>query len=162
MRHDSRIALLAILALLIALTDSVASTARAATPASGTISPTNSSLAYTAGPFVVPVADTSLCDPSSAPCDTFSLTVATPAGFQATNNVKVVISWANRAADFDLRFLELAETERIQVGRSVVRHFLERWEGDEALGLRRGRAWTYAAGAALVVVFLLMLLLFRR
>src|SRR5947199_3952251 len=37
------------------------------------------------------------------------------------------------AADFDLRFLELAETERIQVGRSVVRHFLERWEGDEAL-----------------------------
>ena len=113
MRHDSRIALLAILALLVALTDSVASTARAATPASGTLSPTNSSLAYTAGPFVVPVADSSLCDPSSAPCDTFSLTVATPAGFEATNNVKVVIAWANRAADFDLYV-------RDSTGRTIV------------------------------------------
>jgi AcrR family transcriptional regulator len=37
------------------------------------------------------------------------------------------------AADFDLRFPEFAESERTQVGRLVVRHFLERWEGDEAL-----------------------------
>jgi AcrR family transcriptional regulator len=37
------------------------------------------------------------------------------------------------AADFDLRFPELAAGDRAQVGRAVVRHFLERWEGDEAL-----------------------------
>ena len=37
------------------------------------------------------------------------------------------------AAEFDLRFPEFAATDRTQVGRSVVRHFLERWEGDEAL-----------------------------
>lgn len=37
------------------------------------------------------------------------------------------------AAEFDLRFPDLAEADRELVGRSVVRHFLERWEGDEAL-----------------------------
>ena len=37
------------------------------------------------------------------------------------------------AADFDLRFPEFAASDRTNVGRSVVRHFLERWEGDEAL-----------------------------
>jgi AcrR family transcriptional regulator len=37
------------------------------------------------------------------------------------------------AADFDLRFPDLAGVERGELGRSLVRHFLERWEGDEAL-----------------------------
>jgi AcrR family transcriptional regulator len=37
------------------------------------------------------------------------------------------------AAEFDLRFPDFATTDRTQVGRSIVRHFLERWEGDEAL-----------------------------
>jgi AcrR family transcriptional regulator len=37
------------------------------------------------------------------------------------------------AAEFDLRFPDFAANDRAQVGRSVVRHFLERWEGDEAL-----------------------------
>jgi len=37
------------------------------------------------------------------------------------------------AAEFDLRFPDFATTDRSQVGRSIVRHFLERWEGDEAL-----------------------------
>ncbi|OBF49966.1 TetR family transcriptional regulator [Mycobacterium sp. 852002-53434_SCH5985345] len=37
------------------------------------------------------------------------------------------------AAEFDLRFPDLASTDPAQVGRSLVRHFLERWEGDEAL-----------------------------
>jgi AcrR family transcriptional regulator len=37
------------------------------------------------------------------------------------------------AADFDLRFPDLSETERSELGRVMVRHFLERWEGDEAL-----------------------------
>ena len=37
------------------------------------------------------------------------------------------------AAEFDLRFPDFAATEPTQVGRSLVRHFLQRWEGDEAL-----------------------------
>ncbi len=37
------------------------------------------------------------------------------------------------AAEFDLRFPDLTAIDRTQVGRSLVRHFLERWEGDEPL-----------------------------
>jgi AcrR family transcriptional regulator len=37
------------------------------------------------------------------------------------------------AAEFDLRFPDLAAVDRTEVGRSLVSHFLERWEGDEAL-----------------------------
>ncbi len=37
------------------------------------------------------------------------------------------------AAEFDLRFPDLTATDAKQVGRSLVRHFLERWEGDEAM-----------------------------
>ena len=37
------------------------------------------------------------------------------------------------AAEFDLRFPDYATTDPTQLGRSLVRHFLERWEGDEAL-----------------------------
>jgi AcrR family transcriptional regulator len=37
------------------------------------------------------------------------------------------------AAEFDLRFPDFAQIDPVQVGRSLVRHFLDRWEGDEAL-----------------------------
>ena len=37
------------------------------------------------------------------------------------------------AAEFDLKFPDFADTDRAQLGRSLVRHFLERWEGDDAL-----------------------------
>lgn len=37
------------------------------------------------------------------------------------------------AAEFDLRFPDFVGTDRRQVGPALVRHFLERWEGDEAL-----------------------------
>jgi AcrR family transcriptional regulator len=37
------------------------------------------------------------------------------------------------AAEFDLRFPDFTELDRTQIGRSLVTHFLERWEGDEAL-----------------------------
>ena len=37
------------------------------------------------------------------------------------------------AAEFDLRFPDLTELDRAAVGRSLVSHFLQRWEGDEAL-----------------------------
>jgi AcrR family transcriptional regulator len=37
------------------------------------------------------------------------------------------------AAEFDLRFPDFTGLDRTQIGRSLVTHFLERWEGDEAL-----------------------------
>ncbi|UXA05985.1 TetR family transcriptional regulator [Mycobacterium sp. SMC-2] len=37
------------------------------------------------------------------------------------------------AAEFDLRFPDFAAADSAQVGRLLVRHFLERWEADEAL-----------------------------
>jgi len=37
------------------------------------------------------------------------------------------------AVEFDLRFPSLDSVDRAEVGSSLVRHFLERWEGDEAL-----------------------------
>ena len=37
------------------------------------------------------------------------------------------------AAEFDLKFPDFAGTDRRQVGPALVRHFLERWQGDEAL-----------------------------
>jgi AcrR family transcriptional regulator len=37
------------------------------------------------------------------------------------------------AAEFDLRFPDFSELDRTEVGRSLVSHFLERWEGDDAL-----------------------------
>src|SRR6476619_5353646 len=35
------------------------------------------------------------------------------------------------AAEFDLRFPDLSQLDRTDVGRSLVGHFLERWEGSE-------------------------------
>jgi len=92
--------------------------ALAGTPSSGTLSPANPSLAYTAGPFVVPVADRSLCDSLISPCDQFALTVDVPAGFDATNDVRVSISWPNKAADFDLYVLD-ASGNKITSASSV-------------------------------------------
>lgn len=37
------------------------------------------------------------------------------------------------AAEFDLRFPDFTVLDRAKVGRALVGHFLERWEGDEAL-----------------------------
>ncbi len=37
------------------------------------------------------------------------------------------------AAEFDLRFPDLSGVDRGHVGEALVRHFLDRWEGDEAL-----------------------------
>jgi AcrR family transcriptional regulator len=37
------------------------------------------------------------------------------------------------AAEFDLQFPDFTASDRTEVGRSLVGHFLDRWEGDEAL-----------------------------
>ncbi len=108
LRARTAIALAALGAVVISIVASGPFDARAGTPSSGTISQTTSSLAYTAGPFLVPVADPSVCDALSAPCDAYALTVDTPAGFETTNDVRIEISWAERAADFDLYVFDAA------------------------------------------------------
>jgi len=76
-----------------------ASTADAATPSSGSVSPTSSVLQYTAS-FTTPAT----CDGSgSAPCgDEFKLHVATPAGYGDNHALTVQVDWPNEAADFDV------------------------------------------------------------
>jgi hypothetical protein len=96
---------LAVVALLVVLV-TTPSPSSGGTPSSGTLSTAQPALAYTAGPFVVSVADPLVCDVVDAPCDRFALTVDTPTGFETTNNVKVVVSWENKAADFDLYVLD--------------------------------------------------------
>ncbi|MBX6343010.1 MAG: exo-alpha-sialidase, partial [Thermomicrobiaceae bacterium] len=39
-------------------------------------------------------------------CDDFLLTVATPAGYETSNDVRVMVSWANSVADFDVYVLD--------------------------------------------------------
>ncbi len=51
------------------------------------------------------------------------------------------------AAEFDLKFPDLTELDRTEVGRSLVSHFLQRWEGDEALVILLRSSATNAAAA---------------
>jgi hypothetical protein len=84
---------------------------QAATPASGTISPTASSVTYSAGPFLAPnasaTAGTLSCNALS-PCDDFKLSVSVPAGYEADHTLSIKVSWSNTAADFDLYVLDAA------------------------------------------------------
>lgn len=72
---------------------------------SGTASPDNSTVTYTAGPFAVPnttgTAGEIQCG-TGTPCDHFDLTVETPAGFGVDHEMQIQIEWPNSAADFDL------------------------------------------------------------
>jgi len=51
------------------------------------------------------------------------------------------------AAEFDLRFPDFTELDRADVGGALVGHFLERWEGDEALVILLRSSATNAAAA---------------
>ena len=58
------------------------------------------------------------------------------------------------AAEFDLKFPDFTGSDRRQVGRALVRHFLERWEGDEALViLLRSSATNGEAGQRMQEIF---------
>ncbi len=62
------------------------------------------------------------------------------------------------AAEFDLQFPDFATTDRTQVGPSLVRHFLERWEGDEALViLLRSSATNAEAAQRMLEIFVTQL-----
>ncbi len=57
------------------------------------------------------------------------------------------------AADFDLKFPDFAGTERTQVGRSLVRHFLERWEDEALVILLRSSATNAEAAQRMREIF---------
>jgi AcrR family transcriptional regulator len=51
------------------------------------------------------------------------------------------------AADFDLQFPDFADVDRGRLGWSLVRHFLDRWEGDDALVILLRSSTTNAEAA---------------
>src|SRR3954449_9368880 len=51
------------------------------------------------------------------------------------------------AAEFDLRFPDLSDVERSELGAAMVKHFLARWEGDDALIVLLRSATTNAEAA---------------
>lgn len=79
------------------------------TPSSGTLSDSNPTVTYTAGPFLVPnvtdnVNGTPLCDATipAEQCDTFNLTVNAAASDASTKQIRVTISFPISAGEFDL------------------------------------------------------------
>ncbi len=57
------------------------------------------------------------------------------------------------AAEFDLRFPDFTTMDRAQVGRSLVRHFLERWEDDALVILLRSSATNDEAAQRMQEIF---------
>jgi len=88
--------------------------ADAATPASGTVSDSATSTTWTAGPFLVPnvtgTAGSVTCS-AATPCDDYQLTVATPAGYDASHQLRIDVTWPDSAADFDIYLLDRAGNE---------------------------------------------------
>jgi hypothetical protein len=81
----------------------------AATPSSGTLTDSNPTVTYTAGPFAVPnvtdnVSGTPICDATipAEQCDTFRLTVNVAAADASTRQIKVTISFPIAAGEFDV------------------------------------------------------------
>jgi len=56
-------------------------------------------------------------------------------------------------AEFDLRFPDLTAMDRGQVGRSLVRHFLERWEDEALVILLRSSATNGEAAQRMLEIF---------
>jgi AcrR family transcriptional regulator len=57
------------------------------------------------------------------------------------------------AAEFDLRFPDVATMDRAQLGRSLVRHFLDRWEDDALVILLRSSATNGEAAQRMQEIF---------
>ncbi len=86
----------------------VAAPALAATPTSGTVSDTSTSVQWGAGPFVAPNVTGATGGVTCGPdlCDDFALHVATPAGYGDTHQLTIKVGWPNAAADFDVYLLD--------------------------------------------------------
>ena len=89
---------------------SSASRFMAATPSSGTLSPTSPSITYTGGPFVVPTnSSDSAAGPvdcsQTNPCEDFGLTIDVPQTYKDSHPqdfVKVEVSWSDPTGQQDL------------------------------------------------------------
>jgi hypothetical protein len=89
---------------------SYSTTAAAVTPAGATLSPTNRSITYTGGPFVIPTnaSDTAAgpvdCDQLN-PCEDYGLTIDLPPDYKTANPndfVKVEVTWTDATGGQDL------------------------------------------------------------
>src|SRR5581483_11113609 len=102
---------------------SIASSASAAMPSSGTLSDTSGPLSYSAGPFntanPTPVPEVDVgphCNDPSEPCDEFALTVQLPSGYMAAHpnaEVQVTANWTDGGSgksDYDLYIYQGAVT----------------------------------------------------
>ncbi|NJC71709.1 hypothetical protein HC031_18570 [Planosporangium thailandense] len=91
-----------------------ATPAQAATPASGTVSSTSTSVTWNGGPFLVPnataTAGSLLCNQATV-CDDYALTVDVPAGYDAGNDLKIAVGWSAGNADFDVYLYDSAGNE---------------------------------------------------
>jgi len=82
--------------------------ALAASPASGTVTPSNATASYNGGPFsnnnqLNQAAGAPLvCAGDTAPCDDYALTVAIPTNDGNVYNLTVKVQWPNTDSDFDL------------------------------------------------------------
>ena len=96
----------------------------AASPSSGTLSPTAPSLTYTAGPFAndndsAPAAGvTPTCVGDVLPCDQYALKVSIPSTDATSYVVTVSIGWADASSDFDMTILDANGNEVAQSASS--------------------------------------------
>jgi hypothetical protein len=105
MHHQRSFLLLFLISAMLA----IALPAHAATPVSGTLSGTASPVNWSGGPYTAVATDTSSC--TTLNCDTFFLTINTPAGFFTTNpsdEVQIRITWLGATNEFDLYLFDPA------------------------------------------------------
>jgi len=92
----------------------------AATPSSGTLSPSAATLTYSAGPFAndndsAPAAGvTPTCAGDALPCDQYALKVSIPPSDGTSYIVTISVGWANASSDFDLTVLDAHGNEVVQ------------------------------------------------
>src|SRR5690349_23206890 len=107
-RNRPRTGALALLAACVLAGLGAAAPALAATPQSGSVSDTSTSVQWTAGPFaaanVTGTTGSVTCGPQL--CDDFALHVSTPAGYGDSHQLTVKVAWPNAAADFDIYLLD--------------------------------------------------------
>lgn len=111
----------AVLAALLALT----SPARAATPASATLTEANPEVTYSAGPFLIrnvsagAIVTEEICQSPALPCDEFELTVDLSPEYRAAHPDDVVVmqwKWANALEDYDYRVYDESGAEVVSAG----------------------------------------------
>jgi hypothetical protein len=93
-------------------------TARAATPSSGTMSPTAPTATWGGGPFTETTSDPVAADCTNSTCDSYLLTVT---GTDASiHSVSVTINWTNPANDLDLHAFDNATGAELDVDGQAV------------------------------------------